>query len=647
MTESVVVADIPKETKVYKFGLQPPTENADLVREQFASAHWFRNQLVEIEQNYRAVYRQLTAHLPEVLALAQAEALTAELAGQLRLARQENARALPEELKAAYSDAKFAEKQARAAASAARRKHLEPPEQKAFLKVLYERRKVLMKAAYLASGITWGTRALAMEAHEKSCKTTPMHSDPRFTQLTMRRHRFGVTSPGAEGPSFHQVLEPRTFPGVLQEPACLHQRPGVKWDRRRKTLLVRVGSDGRKPVFAAFPMRMHRPLREGAQIVQVEVCMHVEGPHYHRFRKERWEVNITVRQPIEEPRHGVGIVAINLGWRTRNKVEPHVDLTRKGQVVTSGLRVATTVDQNGTSREFILPSRILSAFDHADSLRSIRDRLLNQMRSVIVGWFAYEAMERTGAAPGSRILPPEFGDLQHMHAWKSTHRWYRLFLAWRASEDPKWKPSDPHPPYLAADSLGDRDVTVQEAYQILCSWYHKDVHLWQWEVGERRKTSAARQYLYRCWAKELAEQHDTLLIHTTGLEQIAKLPAVTDEEWDLSAARHTRVRAAVSELETSLIQAFTSAGGSVYRFPGKLNTCHCHACGKRCAINAASQLEYRCEHCGVRWDQDENHCQNLWHRYRETPDQAKVFAPPKVGVTVKSRWDKTREKKSA
>ena len=61
-------------SRIYEYGLLPPTTNAALVDDQIRLAHRYRNKLVEIERERRVKVRQiLTGHADtEPLAVARA-----------------------------------------------------------------------------------------------------------------------------------------------------------------------------------------------------------------------------------------------------------------------------------------------------------------------------------------------------------------------------------------------------------------------------------------------------------------------------------------------------------------------------------------------------------------------------------------------
>src|SRR5690606_14013043 len=84
------------------------------------------------------------------------------------------------------------------------------------------------------------------------------------------------------------AIDPRAWSGTRSE-RRLHART---------TLRIRIGSEGRDPVWASFPMIMHRPLPPDGIVKQAAVKLARIGT------RERWELHVTVQAPsfVAEPR---------------------------------------------------------------------------------------------------------------------------------------------------------------------------------------------------------------------------------------------------------------------------------------------------------------------------------------------------------
>src|SRR5262249_40129608 len=83
----------------------------------------------------------------------------------------------------------------------------------------------------------------------------------------------------------------------------------------RTTLRMRIasGETGREPVWATWPMMMHRPIPKSAVIKSAVVALEKAGP------RESWYVYITVDETLVPKRRacGAGRVAVAFGWRVR------------------------------------------------------------------------------------------------------------------------------------------------------------------------------------------------------------------------------------------------------------------------------------------------------------------------------------------
>ena len=578
-------------TRVYQYGLLAPTANADLARAQLRAAHTFRNHLVEIERGYRYALRLLTVDLPEVSEVKRLEELMLEVKAEADDVRVKGrSRKLTPEVKLKLGVLKSALKDARAAARDARRVQAQDPAHILAREELKERRKAMMKAAYDISGLHWGTRALVVDAHEQSCKTTPIYADPPFRAWrSVGRHRMGVQVIWQTG----KPARPESQIQIVESPTE-DKRTGRSAGNRR-VLRLRIGSnEDRSPVWAEFPMVMHRPLPPGARIMQAAVSMTIEGP------RERWTVEVTIRMPVQKPSHGIGTVALNMGWRQME----------------SGFRAAYCVDQLDNEFEFRLPAEVIGQLEKADSLRSIRDREQNTM--------ATRVLDAVRGCDKPTWLTER---LQYAHSWRSFTRWYALAKAWK-------------------DRRFDGD---ESAYSILEAWRYQDFHLWQWETAQRRKGLNNRREHYRVFAAGLARKYDTLLIQESGLERIARRPDITDEEWVNERARHNRFKGALSTLEMALKNAFISRGGTVHVFSATNNTQRCHHCREVCNFDAESRVMNTCQHCGETWDQDENNCRNLWARFSENPGDAETLSPARASKNPSNpgdRWGKAKAQRA-
>jgi hypothetical protein len=620
--------------RVYRYGLRPPTENAELVREQMRLAHAYYNSLVEIERDRRTQVREVeqtlgniaeletTAKAADVAALAKhaeikatrsnarARAETAQQKADLAALRQDRKAALErlrearrlvhlassaaevEDVETATAEARKkahapgltpeaarkaekALKKAEAVAEAWRA--LSPTEKHKVEAAVVVLRRIEatshenVKKARSESGVFWGTYLRVEQAIDQAKKmplfdgTEP--NDPRFRRWT----REGSVSMQIQGGETAETICAGTDTRlrlVPSAPISKHgRRPSDPQSRRSAlkswaTLYMRVGSEKRDPIWAAWPLRLHRPLPPGAIVKWADVHCHRVGPH------EEWSVTFTLEMDADHrPSPATDLaIGVDLGWRIRE----------------AGIRVAAWHSEDGAAEEFVIPRAVFERITKADDLQSIRDKMFNAARAALLQDLA--GLE----------LPPWFAErTKTLSQWASCARLAALALHWRK----------------------ERFNGDETAYYALEDWRYRDHHLWEWESHQRTKALRHRRELYRLFAAQMSRKYSHLVIEEFDLRPIARRKDESENE----TARRSRQRAAVSELRQALIHAFHS----YEKVPAPMTTRDCHACGATNTWDQAAEVEHRCTACGVTWDQDANAAKNILDR-RELPRKVKV-----------------------
>lgn len=225
--------------------------------------------------------------------------------------------------------------------------------------------------------------------------------------------------------------------------------------------------------------------------------------------------------------------------------------------VETGIRVAYAVGEDGREHELVMPEKYLGRLKHAESLRSLAD----EVAAVYLG----DAARRTRARRAALSDPSAtHGGLSHV---RFTHE--------RAREQ----------------NPGDAE-----------HWARRDRHLYQWERDEYSGALRSRREIYRLWARKLAALYDSCTIETFDLRTV-----ITRGENDIPAARHYRFLVAPHSLRLEIKSVFGEC--CTVLEPAK-HTQNCHACGKRCKWDRKRELMHDCEHCGAKWDQDQNNARN-------------------------------------
>lgn len=206
-----------------------------------------------------------------------------------------------------------------------------------------------LRSRIVSEGLTcWGTYLVVEQAFAAALKTTkPWHS------LRFRSWRQGMSAaiqlqPGTrERAHLWWRLTPAADPRTGKR---------AQDGRGRHTVEIRIGSEGRQPVFSEpIQIAYHRP--HAGEVTWVSVQLRQDGP------RERATVSITCAEAPAKPR-GAGLVAVDVGWR--------VD---EGDTI----RVGWARDTDGNDHVLHLGPRWRELAARADRIRAERQRLVNSM----------------------------------------------------------------------------------------------------------------------------------------------------------------------------------------------------------------------------------------------------------------------------
>lgn len=583
------------KTRVYSYGILPPTENAALVSEQMRKAHEYRNKLVEIERKRRQEARTTISGATnvqscesEVHALKRAQSEIQSAINKHHAT--ERTRKTPEHMRLQLKEARRLLREARARLFAERKKIRTDPRLVEDLDQTNDKAATDQRAARGESGVYWGTYLLA-EAQIDEARKTPLYKgvdawDPRFVRWDGRGSVSVQIQKGMPAAKvFRDDRRVRVDPAELER-SWWSQSRSEQRRYARTTLRIRIDSDGRDPIWATFPMIMHRPLPEGASVKRVTVHRRMIGP------RERWTVDFTVQLDDDwaDGKLGSGVVALDIGWRQ----------------IDDELRVCMGAASDWTRPELRLDARLISSFRKASELRATRDSNQNEMATWMLAWLKENA------------LPDWLTEAtRNAHQWRSPRRWVALANNWRA-----------------ARFDGDK-----EAFEYLDGWRYQDDHLWRWESSQRSKTHGHRRHIYRNFAAALAEKYAILVLEDFDLSYVS-----TKGSTDNDSARSNRFLAATSELRDALVNAFSRRGGQVIFVDPAYTTLTCSACGHVDSFDAAAKVTHTCTACGAVWDQDYNAGLNLLQRFERRGDERKVATARKgkKGAETEKKWERVR-----
>jgi len=576
--------------RVYEYGLLDPVVNAQIVEDQLRAAHRYRNLLVEIERERRTRVREILSSHADAAPLAEDVArLTVELEQAQAKIKQVRAvsrrrsettddrmavRDVTTRLKAAREQLKIVK--AAVAQDPSCQEALAQAEQRCHDRRIEERARC---------GVFWGTYLLIEEDVDRARKGK---MDPKFVRFT------------GEGRVSVQLQGGLEWGGIAEDTRIqIRDAPDPRQGRRagtRKWLRLRVGSTGRDPIWAEWPLILHRPLPEGAVIKRATVT---------RWRRDcrRWEWRLQLILDVSrcvgtKPRGTEGACALNLGWAKTER----------------GLRVGFVVGSDGERTEIVLPGSILDRLDKANAIRAQRDQNLDVMKPLLAAWIA--------AHPLPEVLHAK---IEHLHAWRSADRFFGLARLWRQHRF-------------------DGDT---EGYELLESWRYRDEHLQRYEAGMRRGALGHRREVYRLVGAALSRRYRMLIVDDTDLRTFQRSPAPESDRVEFDAVKRSQHVAAPSDLRMQLANAFGEDG--VAELSAVDVTRRCHAC---LTLNdwdrASSGREHACVGCQQVWDQDVNACLNLLREWRTVApgwEAARVAKASNRQASRAERLQQARRKK--
>jgi len=591
--------------RVYRFGLLPPNENAELVRKQMRLAHAYRNTLTEIERGRRAALRAAMSEYTDISELESSVAAAAEAeenaarAARAAKSRDRSATA-PSDLRDALKAAREARKAITRTLRERRRALRADPTVIAATDAINERAAELQRSAREYCDVYWGSYLLVEDAAQASRKM-PLYdgaeaNDPRFSRYRGEGH---VSVQLQGGLPIKDAFSDDTRLRIRTGLPATRKKNGTpltgRRSKHRSMLLLRIGSEERDPIWASWPMIMHRPIPDGSIIKRTTVSVRLRGP------REEWSCEITVELPVPIKRTcGHGAVAIDLGWR----------------LMGTEIRIGMWRGDDDAAGELRLSADLIGALRKADELRSIRDQRFNLVREVLVRWLATQDV-------------PEWLQFatRTLSDWRSPARLAALAKRWRAN---RWD--------------GDTD-----GYEPLEAWRYRDHHLWAWEESQRTKSLRHRREVYRIFAADLARKYGIIVLENFDLRPIARRASADTNKKENEMARSHRQLAAVSELRMALINAFRARGGEEAIVPSENTTRTCSVCGLIETFDAAALVNHACSGCSTVWDQDENATVNLLIRWRERQRDEQKAASARTDQNAndtqqvsESRWEKAR-----
>lgn len=326
-------------SRIYNYGILPPVDGAEIVDRQMRQAHRYKNALVHHELiRRRKVERTLRKLSPELIEIdAKIAACDQMLLGAEKLLKDAHVetrkRSLPKHLTEAVKEARANRRDSYQQRKTLRKELFASSAWKA------EQEEVeswTLQAAHRlrrACGLYWGTYLHV----EQSMADRRAGAPPEFSRWNGNGHLAIQIQKGMLPADAFACQDTR----LRIEPV-----PPEAWEKGaprrllRTRIHFRVGSaDKGKPVWAIFPMILHRPMPKDALIKWVHLTRRRIATHF------KWDVQIVLSRDLgwEKPdRAESGAVGIDVGWRMRPD---------------GSLRTAYWVDDEGREGEVLLPAR--------------------------------------------------------------------------------------------------------------------------------------------------------------------------------------------------------------------------------------------------------------------------------------------------
>lgn len=628
-------------TRIWSYHALAPTQGADAVREILFRQSRYYNKLIEIERSRIEDYQQTRRfYAPELEALEASEkeaavavdgaldAIKAWRAQQFRTTGGKT-KSAPVELKTQLTTRKEELKVTRLRSRDCRRafEALLISAREEFARRKKERgdgvgprSKSVVNADVLREMLTedWpeAWRELAQcddAAHARAIKARAECGLPPGCYLLVEQAaQKAIQDARPAPPRFHrfdgggrigvQLTEPTTVAQLIAGSKFRLRVVEAKRSGQYGVASIRIGSNpDRSPVWAEFPMRLHRSLPSDGVVKWAWVKVTREG------QRVRYELQITLEAlSFAEPRFapGTGKVAVNFGWCKRP----------------DGIRVAYWVSDMGEEGEVSVPSALIDRLTRSESLRSFADVHRDT---------AYRVLSRATKLAGNRLthwarctndrrreqikrLAREFAEqtlgdrrLPLWETWKLERAGKRQDFFVGLPEASRW---------LRVASPG-RSSAVRLAWWLEL-WTRKDSHLRTMEHNVRSGSRNARDEAFREAAIALAKRFDTVVIDDCSIAEMARVPAPNDPDGQSEIARSQRAVVAPGFFRETLCAVVGKARVTVV--DSKHNTENCNECGQKLEIENRSG---RCACCGLVIDIDRNNCRNLLRRERSGGDE--------------------------
>lgn len=596
--------------KTYKYGILPPLNNIDLIKDQMYKSHLYYNKLIEIEIEKRKYIRSIIREDPEIqhlnLKLTNSKILEnniiKEIKNQHSIMKQRLSTQTDKE------DLKKAKKESQDYLHFLIEKQKEIRNSKNYklkFKEIKEKNSIKVKEARENSEIYWGTYFLTENAVDMA-RSMPIFNgsednDPKFVKwknkgsigvslqnINKAKNKKSGIGSVKDGISISEIFGSYTKVSNKKELFCNHlihidppnenawfaEKRAIRRKNSKTILHFRIGStDKKKPIWAQFPMIMHRPLPDNGRIKNASIHMKKVGT------TEEWSLIIVVDMSdvITNPRIiKNNSIAVDLGWRQ----------------ISDELRVAKWRDENNNIGEIKLNFNIINSIKKSTEIRSIRDKNFNEIKYKFINWLKNNKhpdwlKEKTNNLNQSRSL---IKLVNLVKFWKNN----------RFNGDQE---------IFGVSGVWNKETKTLSIGTGLLGWMYKEIHLLNWIVNQRDKALKYRKEEYRKIAAELADKYKTLILEDFDLYKVSQKAKVEDDD-DNQKARSNRTIAAPGEFREILVNAFNSRSGKVIKINPAYTSKICYLCNSKETLDNSIHI-HTCSNCKQTWDRDDNATANI------------------------------------
>lgn len=624
------------KTLNWRYGAKTPTKNLEIVTEQLLLASRYRNTLCRLEHNRRdAAYKAAAKANPEfseaLEAYKAAQAAVDEHYAALRLMRQKARRRIEppaewvaeaDKLRASRNKASEKLSDTKAAAFRMLKERQQPYLEEATqlvdqeidksgkeVKPITRKRQITaryhqlleaagwddgggehseaVKQARADSGLYWGTYLTV----EDACKTFAKGAPPKFKPFS-GNGSVAVQIQG--GATIEDLTNGKNTLVQLELPKITKRmaRRGKDGGRQLLALLrLRVGSDGRKPIWAEIPFTYGREFPKDTVIKWAYIDRRRVGID------DYWYVRFIVQTKQQlRPEGESGTVAVHLGYRSTSE----------------GTRVAMSLDDRGNRRMVCIPDSELESLKKRDSLEGFRDQTMDMVVRELQPWIASQ---------GSDWLREQ---CEYLHMWKDPTRLARLVLDWAenrfpgdlaTTEDtmPKTRvwAIERHARYLKNPRYkpGGEPDNLDTVFGLMQAWRRYDDHMVRWSSQISHKVILRRRNLFGKFAADLRRDYKHLILADVDWSKLSRKAADDEEVTITTSLRRIRSLASPGELTQNLKEVFA---GDLTAVSAVNISLECHKCGH--VLPKSDQTRRQCVACGANWDQDDNAVQITLNR---------------------------------